>query len=110
MSKRVSGGFPSGAVVKNLPANAGDIRDAGSIPGLGRVPGEENDNLLQYSCLENFTKRGVWWATVHGITKSQTRLSIHNHTKGYPLYLPNFVFNLYLTKLFWLYQSITPTF
>ena len=61
-------------VVWKQPADTGDMRDAGSIPGVGRVPGEKNDNLLQYSCLEIFTKRGVWWATVHGITKSQTRL------------------------------------
>ena len=46
---------------------------------------KKNDNPLQYSCLENFTKRGVWWAIVHGITKSQTQLSTHSHTKGYPL-------------------------
>ena len=85
MSKRVSGGFPGGTVVKNLPANPGDIRDVGSTPGLGRVPGKKNDNPLQYSCLENFTKRGVWWAIVHGITKSPTQLSTHSHTKGYPL-------------------------
>ena len=69
------GGFPSGAVVKNPPANAGDARDAGSIPGLGKFPGEGNGNSLQYSCLGNSTDRGDWWATVDGVTKSQTRLS-----------------------------------
>ena len=53
-------------MVKNLPANAGDIRDAGSIPGLGRSPGEEHGNPLQYSCLENPMDRGAWQATVHG--------------------------------------------
>jgi len=58
-------------VVKNPPANAGD---AGSIPGPGRYPGEENGNPLQYSCLGNRTERGAWWATAHGVTKSQTRL------------------------------------
>ena len=47
--------------VKNLPANAGDIRDTGLIPGLGRSPVEENGNPLQYSCLENPMDRGVWW-------------------------------------------------
>ena len=61
-------------VVKNLPANAGNKRDAGLIPGLGRSLGEGNGTPLQYSCLENPMDRGVWWATVHGITKSQTRL------------------------------------
>ena len=58
-------------VVKNLPANAGDL---GSIPGLGRAPGEGNGNPLQYSCLENPMDRGAWWATVHGVAKSRTRL------------------------------------
>ena len=59
-------------VVKNLPANAGDIRDAGSIPGLGRSPGGGHNNLLQYSCLENPMDRGTWQATVHRVAKSQT--------------------------------------
>ena len=58
-----------GAVVKNLPINAGDM---GSIPGSGGSPGVGNGNLLQYSCLENSMARGGWWATVHGVTKSQT--------------------------------------
>ena len=59
-------------VVKNLLANAGDIRDTGSIPGLGRSPGEGSSNPFQYSCLENPMGRGAWWATVHGVAKSQT--------------------------------------
>jgi len=49
-------------VVKNLPANAGDIRDVGSISGSGRSPGEGNGNPLQSSCLENSMNRGAWWA------------------------------------------------
>ena len=57
-------------MVKNLPANAGDIRDSGSIPGSGRSPGEEHGNPLQYSCLENPMDRGAWWATVSGVTES----------------------------------------
>ena len=61
-------------VVKNLPANAGDIRDAGSIPGSGRS-GEGNSNPFQYSCLGNPMDRGAWQATVPGVTKSWTRLS-----------------------------------
>ena len=65
-------------VVKNLPANAGDRRDTGSIPGSGKFPGEGNDNPLQYSGLENPRDRGVWWAIVQGITKSQTQLSTHS--------------------------------
>ena len=64
------GGFLDGSVVKNLPANAGDIKDTGSIPGLGRSPGGENCYPLQYSCLENPMDRGVWQATVHGAAKS----------------------------------------
>ena len=56
-------------VAKNPPANAGDVRDMGSIPGLGRSPGEVNGNLLQYSCLENPMDRGVWWATVIGLQR-----------------------------------------
>ena len=59
-------------VVKNLPTNAGDVRDVGSVPGLGRSPGEGNGNPLQYSCLENPMDRGGWQAMVHGATKSQT--------------------------------------
>ena len=55
--------------VKNLLANAGD---AGSILGSGRSPGGGHGNLLQYSCLENPMDRGAWWATVHGVPKSQT--------------------------------------
>ena len=65
--------LPCGSVVKkNPPANAGV---KGSIPGLGRSPGVGNGNPFQHSCLENFMDRGVWPAKVHGIVKSQTRLS-----------------------------------
>ena len=59
-------------VVKNPPANAGDMREAGSIPGWGRSPGEGHGNPLWYSCPENPMDRGAWRATVHGVTKSQT--------------------------------------
>ena len=55
-------------VVKNLPVNAGDARDMGAIPGLGRFPGGGNSNPLQYSCLENPMDRGAWRATVHRVT------------------------------------------
>ena len=64
--------FPGGSEGKESACNAGD---PGSNPGLERSLGEGNDNLPQYSCLENCMDRGVWWATVHGVTKSQTRLS-----------------------------------
>ena len=55
-------------------ANAGDLGDRGSVPGLGRSPGEGNGNPLQYSCLENPMDRGAWWATVHVLAKSWTLL------------------------------------
>ena len=64
-------------LVKNLPTKA---RDAGSIPGLGRSAGGGIGNPLQYACLENPMDRGAWWATVHGVTKNQTQLSMHVHT------------------------------
>ena len=60
--------FPGGTMVKNPPASAGDIRDVGLIPGLGRSPGGGHGNLLQYSCLENLKDRGAWRATVPGVT------------------------------------------
>ena len=59
-------------VVENPSANAGDIRDAGLIPGLGRSPGGEHGNPLQCSCLENPMDRGAWQAIVHGVAKSWT--------------------------------------
>ena len=74
-------GFSGGSMVKNSPANVGDV---GLIPGWGRSPGEGNGNPLQYSCLENPMNRGAWWATVHRVAKNQTWLSAraytHTHT------------------------------
>ena len=67
--------FQGDSVVKNPTASAGDSGDAGSIPGSGRPPVEENANPRPYSCLENPTDRGAWWATVHGVAESWTRLS-----------------------------------
>ena len=63
-------------MVKNSPANAVDKRDVGSIPGPRSLPGVGNGNLFKYSFLESSMDRGAWQATVHGITKSQTQLSI----------------------------------
>ena len=60
-----------GIVVKNPPANAGDM---GLIPGSGRSPGEESGNLFQYFCLRNPRDRGAWWAIVHGVTRVKTNL------------------------------------
>ena len=68
-------GFPGGAVVKKPPANAGDARDVGSIPGLGKSLEEGNGNPLQYSYLGYPMDRGAWQATVHGVAKTQTQLS-----------------------------------
>ena len=73
-------GFPSGSVVKKPPANDGDARDLGSIPELGRSPGEGNGNPIQGSCLENSMDREVWWAVVHGVAKSRTWLNNWTHT------------------------------
>ena len=61
-------------MVKNLPANAGDMGDVGSILGLGRSPGGRNDNSLQYSCLGNSMDREAWWSIVHEIAKSWAQL------------------------------------
>ena len=72
--------FPGGTGVKNLPADAEDARDMGSIPGSGRSPGEGNGKPLKYSCLENSMHRGAWQATVHGVTKIWTQLSTHTHS------------------------------
>ena len=69
-------GFPDSSVLKNCQQSR-RCRDAGSNPGLGRYTGEGNGNLFQYSCLENPMDRGACQATVHGVTKSQTRLSTH---------------------------------
>ena len=68
----VNYGFPGGSDSKASICNAGDM---GSIPGLGKSPGEGNGNPLQHSCLESPVDRRTWWATVHGMAKSQTRLS-----------------------------------
>ena len=69
------GDSPGDIVVKNLPANAGNTRDAGLIPGSGRFPGGGHGNPLQYSCLENPMDRRAWRATVHGVAKNWTRMS-----------------------------------
>ena len=67
----VKEGFPGDSVVKNLPADAGDSGDVGSISGSGRSSGDGNDNPLQYSRLENPMDRGAWWAAVHRAAQSE---------------------------------------
>ena len=73
-------GFPGGAVVKNLPANAGDV---GSIPWLGRFPGEGNGNLVQYSCLKSFMDRGAWWGVHGGLKESDMTEQLSTRTSKY---------------------------
>ena len=70
-------GFPGGSDGKESACSAGD---RGSVPGLGRSSGEGNGNPLQFSCLENPMDREAWWVTVHGVAKSQTRLSDFTHS------------------------------
>ena len=72
-------GFPGDSVVKNPPANAGDIRDTGSIPGSGRSPGGGKGNPLQYSCLGNSKDGGTWQATVHGVAELNTTQQLNNN-------------------------------
>ena len=93
-------GFPGGSEVKGPAWNVGD---PGSIPGSGRYPGEGNGTPLQYSCLENPMDWGAWWATVHGVAKSQTRLS--NFTSSFTssglVSLPfPFIFSFHFPSLF----------
>ena len=80
-------GFPGGWEVKASVCNVGDLD---SIPGSGRFPGEGNGNPLQYSCPENPMDGGAWWATVHGVTKSRTRLSNFTFT---------FIFKIRLSQI-----------
>ena len=86
-------------VVKNPTANTGDVRDMGLIPALGRSPGGGHDNPLQYSCLENPMDRGAWWASIHGVTQSRTRL------KRLSMHMCTFL-SLLFKLLFFLYIHI----
>ena len=80
--------FPGGAVAKNLPANAGNARDEGSIPGLGRSLGEGNDNPLQYSCLKNAIDRRAWRVTVQEVAELDT--TEYTHTYAYYAYIATY--------------------
>ena len=75
----ISTNFPGGSVVKNPPANAGDIRDTGLTPRSGRSPGGRHGHTLWYSCLENPTDRGACRATVHGLTRVRHDLQLNHH-------------------------------
>ena len=97
-------GFPGGTVINNLPANARDARDSGSIPGLGRSPGGRNGNPLQNSYLENFMERGSWQATVHGVAKSQTQLSMHALYINYIIY--NKLYHVMSYYISWKHQDL----
>ena len=79
-------GFLGAVVVKNLPANARDVRDLDFIPGSRRSPGGGHGNPLQYSCLENPMDREAWWAPVHGVANSQTHWSDWLHNKAHILH------------------------
>ena len=86
-------------VVKKPPAIAGDIRDADSVLGSGRSPEEGKGTPLQYSCLENPMDRAAWWATVHGVTKSQTRLKqLSTAQSSYGNYMRYYIYIKYLEE------------
>ena len=72
-----------------VKASGYNVGDLGSIPGSGRYPGEGNGNPLQYSCLENRMDRGAWWAAVHGVAKSRTRLSDFTSLASLAEFIPN---------------------
>ena len=100
-------------VLKNLSANAGDIRDAGSIPGSGRSSGVGDGHLLEYSWLENSIDRGAWWVTVHGVTKRRRQLNTHTHTHThtsiwreltyFPIHDHNMPLHLFTSSVFWFF-------
>ena len=101
-------------VVKNPPANAGDLRDVHLIPGLGRSLGEGHGNPFQYSCLENLMDRGTWQATVHRVTQSQTQLKwlslcTHTHTHSLSHRMLHVALS-YLTFIMLRYALSMPTF
>ena len=104
-------GLPRWCSIKSLPANAGDARDVGSIPGSGRSPGEGNGSPLQYSCLENSMDRGVWQATVHEVRKSRTWLITAQHMCTWPHLRQTFPisFLFFLPQFDQLYPTVVAT-
>ena len=96
-------------VIKNPPANAGDIRDAGSIPGSGRSPGEGHGIPLQYSCLENPMDRGAWQAMVHRVAKSRIQLkwfSMHTCTSPNTYWVICQIWNFFTIQLYVLWCTV----
>ena len=117
-------GLPGGTVVKNLPVNARNARDMGFVPGLGRSSGVGTVNMLQYSCLANFTDREAWWATVHGLTKSWADLNDWTQQQqNWPIFVSPRFFSLpppeipllhcwslrFIIQFFYLFFYIFPT-
>ena len=100
-------GFPGSTVIKNQLANAGDTRDASSVPGSGRSPEIGNSNPLQYSCLKSSMDRGAWWTAAPGITKSQRWLSMHAccNYASYSLKHKNFTFGSESSRTFFKYKN-----
>ena len=102
MYEAIYWGFPGGAGVKNLPANAGETRDVSLIPGSGRSPRIGNGNPLQYSCLENPMNRGAWRATVYGVAECEcacTHARTHTHTHTLPPLFLCFVMRLSMVPI-----------
>jgi len=93
-------------MIKNPPANAGHVRDVGSIPGLGRSLGGGQGIPLQYSCLENPMDRGAWWATLHGVTKSWTRLKWLTHVPAGENKTPYNTLTSYM--VYWMRKPYSP--
>ena len=98
-------GFPGGAVLKNLPASAGDARDVDSIPGTGSSAGEGNGNPLQYSCLKSLMDRGAWQATVQGVVRirhdGQTEHAstyTHTHTHTTHTHTHTYIYKIWRTN------------
>ena len=94
-------------MIKNPPANAGHVRDVGSIPGLGRSLGGGQGIPLQYSCLENPMDRGAWWATLHGVTKSWTRLKWLTYVPAGENKTPYNIPTSYM--VYWMSQALLPS-